>query len=268
MFFFIAVLVFAGLLAGTLAGLFGIGGGLVFVPVLFFVFSAQGCAQDLAMSLAVSTSLATILFSSLSSSISHWKLKNVDADVLKLWVVPMVLGVVLASQWVKPQHGNLLILVFISLLFVVALRLFIKVDEGRSSAQNALKIAYALPLAFSIGGISVMAGVGGGALSVPSLILLGRKAHRAVGTSAVLGLAITLPSSLLLALGSESVSNAPAFTWGQINLAALLVLAPCSALMAPLGAKFAQKLPAQLLTRLFASCLLTVAAAMLWRYFT
>ncbi len=275
---FFLVLVSAGFTAGFLAGLFGIGGGLVFVPVLFFMFSALGVEQTVAMSLAVSTSLATIIFSAISSSFAHYQLDNVDINTLKIWILPILLGDIVAAQWVKPEYGKLILFVFVGLLLLVAYKLLSKNQGKNDTNMTATQTAETrvsgviyylqhIVLAFCISAFAVLAGVGGGALSVPALIFLGLTTHKAIGTSAVIGICITLPSVLIIALTSETPETAPALTYGQINYFALGVLACCSVLAAPFGARLGKQLDALLLKRLFACCLFVVAIAMLLKFY-
>jgi len=264
--FNLLILLAAGVLAGFLAGLFGIGGGLVFIPVLFFLYIAQGMDEGAAISLAVGTSLATIIFSSSSSAYAHFRLQNIDFNVLKRWIPPLCLGVVLASFFVNPKFGKVLVVVFVCLLVLVALNFYFNIGGKLSrSLAHSLKIQFVI--SFFIGAFSVMAGVGGGALSVPALVASGLSAHRAIGTSATIGLFISIPAVTTLVLTSNTPVNAPAVTVGLINYSAMLVLALTSIFFAPLGAKFGKRLREETLKRLFASCLLLVAISMLYRAF-
>lgn len=267
---YLLVLLVAGALAGFLAGLFGIGGGLVFVPVLFFVFLKTGMQEAAAMSLAVGTSLATIIFSASASVLAHYRLKNVEFAIVRLWMFPVLAGVLLASRLIDPQFGKLLIIVFVSLLIFVALNFYFDFLGELPDFLARAKFLQ-MTLAFFIGGFSVLAGVGGGTLSVPALVASGIPTHRAVGTSAVIGLLIAIPAVAVLLLKSvlsaQSPEAAPHFSYGLINYPALLVLALTAMLFAPLGARFGKRLHELTLKRLFATCLLIVALLMLVRAF-
>lgn len=263
---YLSVLVIAGVFAGFLAGLFGIGGGLVFVPVLFFLFLGSGMEEGAAMSLAVGSSLATIIFSASSSALAHYRLHNIEFPVVRLWLLPMLLAVILASQLIKPETGVVLVLAFVSLLIIVALNFQFNFLGELPDFLAQSKLLQA-SIAFFIGGFSVLAGVGGGTLSVAALAASGLNTHRAVGTSALMGLVIALPAAILLLLQSETPANAPPFTHGLINYVALLTLALGAIALAPVGARFGKRLPEQKLKRLFALCMLVVAVSMLWRAF-
>lgn len=264
--FYLPVLLLSGLLAGFLAGLFGIGGGLVYVPVLFFLLIAKGMQDAAAMSLAVGTSLASILFTGTSSLISHHRLHNIDWAIVKRWSIPLVAGVLLSSNFVEPRFGKLLIIVFIMLLLLIAFNLFLDIGKRVSVKTGVSQYLY-FPIAFTIGVISVLAGVGGGAMSVPALIIAGLSAHRAVGTSATLGLFIAVPAVIFLLISGKTPEQAPVASWGAINFAALLVLALTSVVSAPYGAKFGKRLPEEVLKKAFACCLLVVALSMYLRAF-
>lgn len=264
--FYLLTLLFSGLLAGFLAGLFGIGGGLVYIPVLFFLLVTAGMQESAAMSVAVGTSLASILFTGTSSVISHHRLHNIDWGVVKRWSLPLVAGVLLASNFVEPRFGKLLVSVFVILLLFIALNLFLNIGERLAFRKVRSRYFY-IPLAFGIGAISVLAGVGGGAMSVPALIIAGLGAHRAVGTSATMGLFIAVPAVAFLLVSAKTPDNAPPATWGAINFAALVVLALTSILSAPLGARFGKRLPEAILKRAFACCLLAVALSMYLKAF-
>lgn len=261
---YLSVLVFAGVVAGFLAGLFGIGGGLVFVPVLFFLFLGSGMQEGAAISLAVGSSLATIIFSASSSALAHHRLQNIEFRVVKLWLLPMLLAVILASQLIHPEFGVILVMVFVCLLIVVALNFYFNF-LGELPEFLAQSKPLQITIAFFIGGFSVLAGVGGGTLSVAALVASGLSAHRAVGTSALMGLVIALPAVAVLLLQSETPANAPPFTYGLINYLALVVLALGAMSLAPFGARFGKRLPERTLKRLFACCMLLVAVSMLWR---
>lgn len=263
---FILVLIFTGLLAGFLAGLFGVGGGLVFVPVLFFVFNSNGVNEDVAMSLAVGTSLATILFTATSSALSHSRLANIDWRIVWLWCPAVLGGAFLGSQFVHPDFGALLVIVFICLLLFIAANLFLNIGQRFKFSQQPRSLLH-LPFAFVIGFVSVLAGVGGGAMTVPTLLVMGINAHRAIGTSALIGLFIVVPALIHLLMLSETPATAPRFTVGLINYFALIILAFTSVLSAPFGAKLGKKLDELTLKRLFAACLLLVAASMYLKAF-
>jgi uncharacterized protein len=266
----LAILTTSGTVAGFLAGLFGVGGGLIFIPVLFFLFVATGMEATAAMSLAVGTSLATIVFSGSASAVAHYRLRNIEFRIIKLWVAPLIVGVFIASHFIKPAFGKMLLLVFVCLLLFIAINTFVnvpgKISVAAVSTRRASKLLQ-LCTAFFIGLISVMAGVGGGTLSVPAMLVAGVDTHRAVGTSSLLGLCIAVPATLLFIFLGNTPANAPPYTYGTINYLALPILAVSSMCVAPLGAQVGKRLSGTALRKGFALCLLCVALSMLMRGF-
>lgn len=251
----------AGIFGGFLAGLFGIGGGLVIVPALYFILQHLGVAAELAMTMAVQSSLVSIIFTSLSSLRAHHKLGNVDWALVKLWFPATVSGALLAGAVVAQIRSNLLTVLFACLLLVVAVYKFIY-PQASASSRPQPRVIVQRAVAAAIGVLSVCVGVGGGAISVPAMLVMGVPIHRAIGSSAALGFAIALPGSIAILLFSQSISGLPPGSFKLIYLPALIILLPLTILFAPLGAKFGKKLNARVLNRLFVLLLCFIAAKM------
>lgn len=252
----------AGVVAGILAGLLGVGGGLVMVPVLFQVFQGLGVGATTAMLLATSTSLMTIVPTSLSSARSHRARGNVDAALVRRWLVPMVLGVALGTQAAQRTEAPVLTAVFGVIALLAALNLLLR--------ENAPPLLEGVPgwlgsslTAACIGFLSVMMGVGAGTLGVTAMTAYNVPPHRAVGTAAVFGLAIAIPGAALMLLGTTP-GDAPQGTIGYVNLPGFLLMLPATVLCAPLGVRLGARLPGVALKRIFAGFLLLVAVRMLW----
>jgi uncharacterized membrane protein YfcA len=259
--FTIVLLAVAGIFAGLLAGLLGVGGGIVLVPVLFFLFQALGVSADTAMLVATATSLATIVPTSASSIHAHHKKGNVDFELLKRWAAFIVIGVFMGS-WVMTQVDG----IWLSRLFGVvailsALNMLLRTQKSAIFKQLPSRFGQSL-LATLIGLISVMVGIGGGTFSVPLLTLCSYPAHRAVGTAAAIGFLIALPGALTLLLVANSPVDVPVGTYGLVNLGSLLCIVPLTVLFAPLGALLASKLNAVHLKRVFAVALLLMGLRM------
>lgn len=257
------ILAAAGVFGGFLAGLFGIGGGLIIVPTLYFVLQWQGVATDLAMTMAVQTSLISIIFTSLSSLRAHHKLNNVDWQIAKVWLPATVVGALLGGMVVSGVRSNYLIILFSLLLLSVAIYRVINPDR-RASNRSMPSRAVQRFVAASIGLLSVCVGVGGGATSVPALLFMGVNIHRAIGTSAALGFAIAFPGSIAILALTEGNTNTPPGSLGLIYLPALVFLLPFTVLCAPLGAKYGKRLRDKTLNTLFAFALFIIAAKMLF----
>lgn len=247
----VIALLFTGGVAGTLAGLLGVGGGIVIVPVLFYLFGVLDLAPQSAMHVAVGTSLATIIPTSIASMRAHFKRGSVDMDLLKVWAVAAFLGAILGAGISGFVKGSVLTAVFAVVAALVALNM---------ATPNGLRVADALPtsrfksglLGFVIGTFSVMMGIGGGTLSVPVLSAFNFPIHRAVGTASALGLAIGLPGAIGFMAAGLSVDDVPPLSIGYVNLVGFVLIFPMSVLMAPVGAKLAHALPRIWLRRAFA----------------
>jgi len=259
-------LVSTGIFAGILAGLLGVGGGIVIVPVLFFLFQSFGVSPESAMLVATATSLATIVPTSISSIRSHKQKGNVDFDLLKRWSSFILIGVLAGSWLVTRVEGTMLTMLFGLIAFLSALNMLFRTGKSALYQQLPETTGQAV-MGTSIGFFSSMVGIGGGTLSVPLLTLYNYPAHKAVGTAAAIGLIISLPGALtMLALGSTP-TDAPAGTVGLVNLIAFICIVPLTVLFAPVGASLAAKLDAIKLKKIFAFVLLFTSLRMLAQLF-
>lgn len=251
-----------GIFAGILAGLLGVGGGIVIVPVLFFLFQSFGVSPESAMLVATATSLATIVPTSISSIRSHHKKGNVDVILLKRWAGFIFLGVLVGSWLVTRVDGTWLTALFGVIATLSALNMLFRTGKSAlySNLPNALGQS---AMASSVGFFSSMVGIGGGTISVPLLTLYNYPAHKAVGTAAAIGLIISLPGALtMLALGATPV-DAPAGTFGLVNIIGFACIVPLTVLFAPVGAALASKLDGAKLKKVFAVVLLITGLRML-----
>lgn len=255
-------LVATGAFAGILAGLLGVGGGIVIVPVLFFLFQSFGVSADSAMLIATATSLATIVPTSISSIRSHNQKGNVDFALLKHWVLFILIGVLLGSWLVTRVDGTWLTILFGVIATLSALNMLFRTGKSALFRQLPSK-AGQLTMGSSIGFFSSMVGIGGGTLSVPLLTLYNYPAHKAVGTAAAIGLIISLPGALTMLLLGSTPSDAPAGTFGLINLIGFACIVPLTVLFAPVGASLAAKLDAAKLKKVFAVVLFITGLRML-----
>lgn len=253
----------AGVFAGILAGLLGVGGGIVIVPVLFFVYQSFGVSPESAMLVATATSLATIIPTSISSIRSHNLKGNVDFELLKRWAVFIFLGVITGSWLVtRIEEGSWLTALFGVIATLSALNMLLR--TGKSAIfSNLPNNAGQGVMAASIGFFSSMVGIGGGTLSVPMLTLYNYPAHKAVGTAAAIGLIISLPGALTMLVMGSTPTDAPVGTFGLVNVIAFVCIVPLTVLFAPVGASLAAKLDARKLKKVFALVLLITGLRML-----
>jgi uncharacterized membrane protein YfcA len=251
-----------GIFAGTLAGLLGVGGGIVIVPVLFFLFQSFGASADSAMLVATATSLATMIPTSLSSIRAHRQKDNVDVAILKRWS-PFIVGGVLAGSWLVTRiDGKWLTLLFGLIALLSALNMLFRTGKAALFSQLPGPSVQRL-MGSGIGFFSSMVGIGGGTISVPLLTLYNYPAHKAVGTASAIGLLIALPGALTLLVLGATPSDAPVGTVGLVNLLGFGCIVPLTVLFAPVGAAMAARLDGAKLKKIFAIVLLCTGGRML-----
>jgi uncharacterized membrane protein YfcA len=262
----ILVLGATGVFAGILAGLLGVGGGIVIVPVLFFLFQSFSVSPESAMLVATATSLATIVPTSISSIRSHNQKGNVDFILLKRWAAFILIGVLAGSWLVTRVDGTLLTMLFGVIATLSSLNMLLRTGKSALFQQLPNKAGQAA-MGTAIGFFSSMVGIGGGTISVPLLTLYNYPAHKAVGTAAAIGLIISLPGALtMLVIGSTPI-DAPAGTFGLVNLIGFMCIVPLTVFFAPVGASLAAKLDAAKLKKIFALVLLLTGLRMLSQFF-
>ena len=256
-------LVVAGVVGGLVAGMLGVGGGIVIVPVLYHVLDLMGIDPGVRMHIAVGTSLATIIPTSFSSTRSHNLKGAVDWDLLRRWAVPMVVGVLIGSTLSGIARGQALALFFACVAIPVAVFLAFFSDARRLS-DHLPKGLGGLLLPAGIGGISTMMGIGGGTVGVPAMTLCGVPIHRAVGTAAAFGAIISIPGTIGSLVSGWHAHGLPPYSLGYVNMLGFILIAPASYFMAPLGARIAHRTDVKKLRILFAVFIAITAARMLY----
>jgi hypothetical protein len=257
----LAVAVAAGVFGGILAGLLGVGGGIVIVPALYLALSAADLGEGVAMQVAVATSLATIVFTASSSSRAHYLRGAVDVALLRRWAPWVVLGVVAGSLLGAVVDGRAMVAVFAVVATLVALNMLLGRGNPAPEPRKAPPAAWAATGVFA-GGVSALMGIGGGTVCVPVLSYLGYDIRRAVGTSAALGLIIGLPATLVYIVTGLGAEGLPPFSLGYVNLVALAVITPFTTVFARLGARLAHAIPMRALRACFGVFLALTAARM------
>lgn len=244
-------LLFTGLVAGVLAGLLGVGGGIVIVPVLYHLFTLLGVEESVRMHLAVGTSLATIIPTSIMSSRAHRKRGSLDTGLLKRLLPSVVVGVLVGSVLSGYLSGRVLTLVFAVMAMLVAVNMAFKRDgfavgDGLPGPLGTSFIGGA------IGGISTLMGIGGGTLSVPVLNAFRTPMHIAVGTGATLGMVISFPGAMAFLVNGLGVLNLPPGSVGYVNLLGFALIVPATMATTGLGARLAHSIDARRLRQVFA----------------
>ena len=253
-----------GLGAGLLAGMLGIGGGMLIAPFVSIILERRGVGTDISVKMAIATSMAMIVFTSLSSVRAHHQRGTVRWDIVKALAPGIALGGALASAGLFAiLKGSALSLIFAAFVGFSATQMLL---NRQPKANRELPGWKGQTLAGgAIGFLSGLVGAGGGFVSVPYMVAHNVLIINAVATSAALGFPIALANATGYAISGQGIAGLPTWSFGYIWLPALVVVASCSVLTAPLGARMAHALPVAQLKRVFAAVLYVLAAYMLWK---
>jgi uncharacterized membrane protein YfcA len=253
-----------GVVSGVAAGLLGIGGGAVIVPALSTALALMGFDSDVVQHVAVGTSLAIIIPTGIMSARSHHKRGALDIVVLKLWAPFIVVGTFVGGLMAGWFSGDVLRVVFAAMAFLIAANIVFafqtKLMGHLKSSRPTHRIA-----ALIVGYFSSLMGIGGGSLTVPTLVAFGETMHKAVGTSAAVGVAIAVSGTLGFLISGWGVSDLPPLSLGYINLVALVLVGVTAAFCAPAGVALAHRLDQKTLKYVFAVFLVLVGLNMLWK---
>lgn len=254
-----------GAFVGVLAGLLGVGGGLVIVPILVYAFNYQQIPGEIIMHLALGTSLASIIFTSISSFSAHHRRGAVDWLTVRRIVIGILTGTFLGSCFASLLSTNMLKIFFVVFLYFVAYQFL---TNKKPKASRELPGRFGMFVAGNtIGFVSSLVGIGGGALSVPFMSWCNVVVHRAIGTSSAIGLPIAIAGTVGYAYTGWGNSILPEYSLGFIYLPALFGIAAVSVLTAPFGVKLAHSLPVGKLKKIFALLLIVVGTRMLFSVF-
>ena len=258
----LGLLLVIGAIAGVLAGLLGVGGGIVLVAAFYYAFQTLGYDSPQLMQICLATSLATIVVTSARSVLSHNKTGAVDWDVLKTWAPGIVAGAVLGVLVAAQLRSETLLAVFGILAVSVGLYMAFGRKDWRLGDQMP---GWGMRALFSpiVGFLSVLMGIGGGSFGVPLMTLYGKPIHQAVATAAGFGVLIAVPSVLAFLFVPVDPATRPPFTIGAVNLVAFAVVIAMTLLTTPIGVRLAHRLDPAPLRRIFAVFLIVVALNML-----
>lgn len=262
----LAMLLATGAFAGVMAGLLGVGGGIILVPAFYYVFQSLGYDGPQLMQICLATSLATIIATSLRSVFSHNKKGAVDWTILRGWGPGIALGALLGVLVAASLRSGTLQAVF----GVVGLLIGLYMGLGRThwrlgkAMPTGLRRAVLSPL---VGFLSVLMGIGGGSFGVPLMSLYATPIHRAVATAAGFGVLIAVPSVAGFLFFDIAPENRPPYTLGAVNLIAFGVVVAMTLITAPLGVRLAHAMDPKPLKRIFAVFLIVVALNMLRKAF-
>lgn len=260
---FSVTLLGAGLVAGTIAGLLGVGGGIVLVPVLYYVFSAMGGVDpSVCMHLAVGTSLAAMVPTSIRSALAHRSRGAVDEALFIRWLPAALAGAIAGIFIAARIDGAALTLIFAIFASIAALHMAFGKESWRIASDLPSVLAQRV-MAFFIAGVSVMIGIGGGTFTVPMLTLFGYPIHRAVGTAAAIGVLIAIPGAIGFSIAGLDAPGRPGWSLGYTSLIGVAVIIPATIATAPIGAALAHRLDRTWLRSAFAIFLAATGIRML-----
>ena len=250
---------------GFVAGLFGIGGGLITVPFLYYIFSKLGIDPAYLMHLAVGTSFAIIIPTSTVSVLTHHKFKAVDFDIVKSYGIFVVLGVIVGTIFAASLKTKSLVLFFsIVILFLGIYLLLLK--EKEKNIIIKIKLHLKIILGFIVGFISAPMGIGGAVMNVPILKFFGYSINKAIGSAAAVGFLIALFGAIgFLISGSYLKTNLP-LSIGFLNIPAFLIFIPITTFMARIGAKTVHKIDKNKISKFFGIFLLLIATKFFYEY--
>ncbi|MEE8294879.1 MAG: sulfite exporter TauE/SafE family protein [Sphingomonadales bacterium] len=257
----LAVLALSGALAGFLSGLMGIGGGIVMIPILYYVFGLIEAPEAYLMHLSVATSLGIIIPTTFFSFRAHQKRGAVDFEIAKTWIPWMAVGAIFGTMVAVDVNSEALVLFFAVMAALMGLKLILPLDNKVMTKKMPERVVSSA-LGLAIGTASSMMGIGGATFSVPTMVLFNIPIHRAVGTAAFLGFFIAIFATIGFVVAGWNVPGLPAYSFGFVSLIGVLVVAPASSLMAPFGVAVSHKLPRRQLSIVFGLFLIAAAGRM------
>jgi len=262
--FFVLLMIPTAAIAGFFAGFFGIGGGIITVPVLFYIFNKLGIDQNYTMHLAVGTSFSIIIPTAIVSVFTHYKHNAVDLNIVKGYGPFVVFGVIIGSIIAATLQTKSLIIFFAIVLYSLSINFFFQKEDVKKKINFNLIIKSVSGLI--VGFVSSLTGIGGAIMNVPILKLCGYSINRAIGSAAAIGFFISIFGATgFIISGSYLNVNLP-LSLGFINIPAFLIFIPITTFMARIGAKLLHKMDRNKINKLFGTFLLIVASKLLYDY--
>lgn len=260
----VLLLLTIGAAGGFLSGLLGVGGGILFVPALFFAMSAVGLELEHAMHISIATSLLIVLATGATSAIAHYHRGSVEPALLRDWGPFILLGVVVGSFFASYVEGEVLKKFFAGMTLAISLYMAFGKEKKAETRARFLTLNVQRGICTAIGIASAMLGIGGAIMTVPLMSYSGLAIQRAVGTGAALGTIISLPATLGFMAGGilHQIDGLPPGSVGYVNFIAAAAIIPTSMLLAPVGVRISHAMPRVMLRRVFAFVLLVVSIRM------
>tara|TARA_B100001057_G_scaffold40625_1_gene36462 strand:+ start:160 stop:945 length:786 start_codon:yes stop_codon:yes gene_type:complete len=250
---------------GFVAGLFGIGGGLITVPFLYFIFSSLEVDPQYVMHLAVGTSFAIIIPTSTVSVLTHHKFKAVDFDIVKNYGLFVVLGVIIGTIFAASLKTKSLVLFFSIIILILGIYLLL-IKEKEQSIIVKMKLYLKVILGFLVGFISAPMGIGGAIMNVPILKFFGYSINKAIGSAAAIGFLIALFGAIGFLISGNYLNSSLPLSVGFINIPAFLIFIPITTFMARIGAKTVHSIDKNKISKLFGIFLLVISIKFFYEY--
>jgi len=265
--FILTAMVLSAIVVGFLAGFFGIGGGIIMVPVLFYIFSFVGMEKSFVMHMAIGTSFLIIIPNSIISTMTHMKFKAVDFSLVKTFGVFVMIGVIIGALFAVNSKTSSLVLFFSIMTMIFAIYFLIE-KEKTDLKPKKINLIYRVILGFLSGFLSAPMGIGGGVYNTPIFKMFGYPINVAIGSSAAIGFLISLVGAIAFASsGSYFNINAP-LSLGYLNIPAFLIFVPITTFMAKIGAESVHKFDKKLIGKMFGIYLFIVSCRLFYEYFT
>ncbi len=263
--FLLLIMSVTAVFAGFFAGFFGIGGGIITVPCLFYIFNTVGIDKSFIMHLAVGTSFAIIVPTAIMSVFTHYKHQAVDFNILKSYGIFVAIGVVIGTFFAASMHTKFLVLFFSIVIYLLALNLIFLKDKTKIKLK--FNILQRTALGIIVGFISSLMGIGGAIMNVPILKFVGYTINKAIGSAASIGLLISVFGCFGFLISGIIVKNNIPLSSGFINIPAFLIFIPITIIMAKVGATMVHKMKREIIAKLFGFFLLIIASRFLYEYF-
>ena len=265
--FIVTVMAASAVVVGFMAGFFGIGGGLIMVPILFYIFSFVGIEQAFIMHLAIGTSFSIIIPTSIISTMTHMKFKAVDFSIVKTFGVFVGIGVVLGTIFAVSLKTSSLVL-FFSIMTMFFAIYFLMAKEKINPVPRKINLIYRVICGFLSGFLSAPMGIAGGVINTPILKMFGYPIKVAIGSSAAVGFLIALIGAIGFAVSGSYLNINVPLSLGFVNIPAFLIFVPITMFMAKIGAKTVHKFDRRLIGKLLGIYLFIISCKLFYEYFS
>ena len=253
-------------IAGFFAGFFGIGGGIITVPVLFYIFTNFGIDQDYVMHLAVGTSFSIIIPTSVVSVYTHYKYSAVDLNIVKNYGPFVIFGVIIGTTIAATLETKSLMIFFVIVLYSLSIHFF----SQRENIKKKITFNFITKTALGsiVGFISSLTGIGGAIMNIPIFKFCGFPINKAIGSAAAIGFFISIFGALGFSISGSYLNVNLPLSFGFLNLPAFLIFFPITTFMARLGAKASHRVNKKKMTKYFGIFLIFIATRFLYEYFS